>query len=219
MPARAAARISASCGIVSAGASRKSLSSAKWMFGSTLPRAWTSRWAISSCDALDAVEDRRHDHHRAGVGRDGHQFEPRQPPWRDQIADDPLHDLDRQLAGRHGREQRDPGQHRAPPAMLVGARSGPRRPGPRCRARSCRGSRSRVPEEQAADRRPSSAGLQPMPCSNGLTAAADQVVADVGAALGRGHARPPDARVRRSSAPGAAGASPVGSAISSTAWR
>ncbi len=48
MPARAAARISSSCGIVWAGASRTSLSKAKWMLASTLPRAWTSRWAISS---------------------------------------------------------------------------------------------------------------------------------------------------------------------------
>ena len=63
---RAAARISVVEGQPSAsGASRKSLRMAKWMLGSTLPSACTSRCATRSRRPLDAVEERRHDDHRA----------------------------------------------------------------------------------------------------------------------------------------------------------
>ena len=48
MPARAAARISASSGISRAGASGKSVSRPKWMRESRLPSASTSRCATSS---------------------------------------------------------------------------------------------------------------------------------------------------------------------------
>ena len=154
-------------------------------------------------DALDAVEHRRHDHHGAGVGRDGHQFEPRQPPRRDQIADDPLHDLDRQLARRHGRQQRDPGQHRAAPAMLVGDGQGhgDQRAGAEDDRAEVAG--RRVLEEQAAD--PDRAAGDSSRCPVRRPDGRGRSGSSRRGRLARSrNARPPDARVRRSSAPGAA---------------
>ena len=155
------------------------------MCGSTLPRAWTSRCAISSLTrstlskivgTITMV--------RASAGTDT-QLEPRQPPRRDQVTDDPLHDLDRQLARRHGRQQRDPGEHRASPAVLVGHRQGHRdqRGGAqrnRAEIAGCRVAEEEAPDAPQQPRAPADALLER------LTAAADQVVADVRAALGRG---------------------------------
>ena len=124
MPARAAARISRSRGSDSVGASGKSVSRAKWTCASKLPRACTSRCAMRSIDALDAVEQRRHDHHRSCRGRDGSELEPSQARRRDHIADDPLQQLHRNFAGRHHREQRDRDQRPAVPTMRYGVDDG-----------------------------------------------------------------------------------------------
>ena len=155
---------------------------------------------------------------RADVG-DATEVEPRQPPRRDEAADQPLQNLDRQLARRHDRQQR----RRAisighVPAVRV--RVGERRPrrARRCRRRSCRGTRPWRAEERAAQTRPPSPGSQPMPCSNCTAAFANQVIADVRVASLR---RP------LGDLPGALDAlqrdahlaSPVGSASSSTACR
>ena len=64
-------------------------------------------------DVFDAIENRRHDHHRARRRRHALELEPRQPPRRDQLADDPLQNLDGELARGNEREQRDEGQRRA----------------------------------------------------------------------------------------------------------
>ena len=63
-------------------------------------------------DALHAVEERRHDHHRPGRRRHRVELEPRKPARRDQVADHPLQNLDGQLACGHGRQERDEDQRR-----------------------------------------------------------------------------------------------------------
>ena len=121
-------------------ASRKSLSRAKWMCGSRLPSACTSRCASRSSTRSHAVEQRRHDHHRSR--RRGHrvELEPRQPARRNQVADHPLQHLNGQLAGRHERQQRDEQQRRAAPAVARGVGHGAGDQQRRCRRRSCRDS-------------------------------------------------------------------------------
>ena len=77
------------------------------MCGSRLPSACTSRCASSSATRstlsriVGTITIVRAD---AGTRVE---LEARQPARRDQLADDPLQDLDRQLAGRHQRQQRD----------------------------------------------------------------------------------------------------------------
>ena len=60
---------------------------------------------------LHAAENGGNDHHRAGVVRNAGELEARQTSRRDQIADHPLQDLNRQLTGRHDRQDRQPDEH------------------------------------------------------------------------------------------------------------
>ncbi len=135
--------------------------------------------------ALDAVENGRHDHHRASRCRHVVEVESRKAPGRNEGSDDPLQDLNREFAGRHDREQR---QHQEP----CGARPLEVRVDQRGRDQQHRPGRDGpeipgcpIPEEPAARtlaeaRRPLEVDLElPAPSS-------DQVVPDVrGACLRR----------------------------------
>ena len=138
-------------------------------------------------DALHAVEQRRHDDHRPGRGGHGVELDTRQPARRDQIADQPLQQLDDQLAGRHRHEERDQHERRAAPPLPPGVREG----GPdeqggarRNRAEIAR----RGPGEEEASQllldvgAPRDAALELPPSGP------DEVIADVrGARVGRAH--------------------------------
>ena len=68
----------------------------------------------------DAVEHRRHDHHRpVGLGH-GAQFEASQAPRWNQAADQALQNVSGQLTRRDDRDERDDGQRPASPAVPVG---------------------------------------------------------------------------------------------------
>ena len=134
--------------------------------------------------ALHAVEDRRDDHHGAGVLRHGAQLEPRQPARRNQVGDDPLHDLNRQLAGRDHQHERGPQQRPATTTVPGGIRQRRRDEHGGAQADRAQVARRRVPETQATHlqaqaRAPADALLELPP------PAADQVVADVSAPLRR----------------------------------
>ena len=176
MPARAASRISASRGSVSVAASGKSLSSAKWMCGSRLPSACTSRCAISSRRS-HAVEQRRHDHHRAADGGHAVELDARQPAGRNQVADD--------RAARSGSTARSPEPASgARPASASRASHARRRSGRRPR-RAPRSRRDRPEVARRAQReerrltRCRGPGPQSTLRSNCAAAGANQVVADV----------------------------------------
>ena len=114
---------------------------------------------------LDAVEDRRDDHHRPRVVRDAGEIEARQAARRDQVADDALDDLDRQLARRHQRQQRDhtSSAPRAPCAQAYTIAAADEHGVPSAIVPEI--ARRRMPEEgapQATRRR----GSQPTPRSN-----------------------------------------------------
>ena len=68
-------------------------------------------------DAGDAVEQRRHDHHRPRRRRHVVELDARQPSWRNQHADQALQQMDHQLAGRHEGQERYHDQRRAAPAL------------------------------------------------------------------------------------------------------
>ena len=68
-------------------------------------------------DALHAVEERRHDHHRLCRRRHGLELEPRQPARWNQVADQPLQNLDGQFACGDHRQERDEDQRGAAPAV------------------------------------------------------------------------------------------------------
>ena len=124
------------------------------------------------------VEDRRDDHHRPGGGGNLGEFEPGKPARRDQVADHPLQQLDGQLAGRHGRQQRDDSQPGAVPPVPPGDADRHRH-----EQGGARGDRAKVPrrgqgEEQAPHALPE---IGP-PRDTALELAppaADQVIADV----------------------------------------
>jgi hypothetical protein len=75
--------------------------------------------------ARDAVEHRRHDHHRPIGLWHRSQLEPGQAPRRNQPADQPLQNLNGQFARGYGRDQHDRGQRQA-----LASRACRRRPGP-----------------------------------------------------------------------------------------
>ena len=107
IPARAAARISASRGSVSVSASRTSPSRAKCRLRSMISERLDLEVLDQLAGALDAVQDRRNDDHRPRVVRNARELEPRQAARRNQVADDALDDLNRQLArGDDGKDAR-----------------------------------------------------------------------------------------------------------------
>ena len=151
------------------------------MCGSRLPSACTSRCASSSRDALDAVEDRRHDHHRPRVDRERASSSSRGSRrggirWLISRCSD----LDRQLARRHERRAARPApasrrasrarrrrRRRRATSTAVPTRDRAEIAGRRVRGRTARRSRCRQ------SGLPADAALELPP------AAADQVIADV----------------------------------------
>ncbi len=75
--------------------------------------------------SFDAVEHRGHDDDCPCGLRDVVQFQAGEPARWDQVADDPLQDLNRQLGRWHDREQPNPHEHRAAPTVELRIRDRP----------------------------------------------------------------------------------------------
>jgi hypothetical protein len=133
----------------------------------------------------DAVEHRRHDHHRpVGLGY-GAQFEARQTPRRNQPADQALQNLDGQFARRDDRDERDGHQRPVSPAVRVGEGQGRGDEPGGAQPNRAEVAKRRVGEEPSRQvdfqfRVPADALFELTP------PAADEEVADVRAPIGRG---------------------------------
>ena len=222
MPARAAARISASRGSVSVGrvaevAQDREVDVADRRCRAPGPRGARAarRRASTLSRIVGTITIVR------AASRHAVEVEPRQPPRRDQPRDEPLHDLDGQLARRHQRQQRHQHAASAPSPAVTRRRSRPRRRrGAASPARWCRGSpgvawrKSESPDSQRRSR-----ASTRCPRSNRPAAAANQVVADVGRRARRA-SRSATCRARSTLLSATRICpSPVGSASSSTACR
>ena len=184
MPSWAAARIASSSGMSRAGASVKSPRIAKWMCGSRLPRASTSRCSTSSLDLGHAGEQRGHDHHRPRVrGNPVRELEAGEPPRRGQARGQPLHEGDGQVAGGQEQQQRD--HHLHPARRALPSRVGHAGPEPAARS-GARWSRGRRPVAWPKTKRRTPLA-QPRPVGDVRlqvpAALPDEVVADVGGAV------------------------------------
>ena len=187
------------------GASAKSLRIAKWMRGSRLPSASTSRCSSSAATPVDARQQRRHDRpscarrrarrpekSRRGRRRGGDRRRPRR-------------------AGRARSRRRSPAAAGAAPATTsgqaarrrwrVGDADG-RAAAPVSERDRAEVERRRVREDEAPQRGCASRGRYATSASRSRRPVADQVVADVRGAVARPTRSPrPGARSRRLAAP------------------
>ncbi len=129
-------------------------------------------------DPLDAVEHGGHDHHGARRRRHVIEIEPRQPSRGNEVVDDPLQNLDGQLARGHEREERHSRKHRALPTVLVGIEDGRQhqKPGPGRNGTEIDGRRvgEKPPSKPRLETR-----LPPNAFLEGASPAANQVITDV----------------------------------------